>query len=143
MAAMAVPAPVRVLFVDDNAEIVRRATALLSPRFDVVGAACDGRSGLEAARALHPDVIVLDVSMPGMGGLDVAARLKAEGSPAAVVFMTIHDDEDIVRAAKSVGAVGYVLKPRLASDLSVAALKASRGDRFASQPIPDDLWRVM
>ena len=142
MAAMAVPPPVRILFVDDNAEILRRARALLPPSFEVIGAVHDGRSGLEAARALHPDVIVLDVSMPGLGGLDLAARLRAEGSNAAVVFMTVHDDEDIVRAAKDVGAVGYVLKPRLASDLSVAALKASRGDRFASQPIPDDLWRV-
>jgi len=139
---MAVPAPVRVLFVDDNAEILRRARAVLSARFEIVGAACDGKAGLEAALALHPDVIILDVSMPGIGGLDLAARLKAEGSTAAVVFMTVHADEDIVRAAKSVGAVGYVLKPRLASDLSVAALKASRGDRFASHPIPDDLWRV-
>jgi DNA-binding NarL/FixJ family response regulator len=135
-----VPETVRVLLVDDNAEILERAAAVLSPGFEIVGEARDGSAALEAVRILRPHVIVLDISMPGMCGLEVAARLRAEASRTAVVFLTIHQDEELVKAARSVGGVGYVLKTRLASDLPVATLRASCGDRFASPRIPDGLW---
>ncbi len=134
------PEPVRVLLVDDNAEILERATAVLSPGFEIVGEARDGSAALEAVRILRPHVIVLDISMPGMCGLEVAARLKAEASRTAVVFLTIHEDEEVVRAARSAGGLGYVLKTRLASDLPVATLRASCGNRFVSSRIRDDLW---
>jgi DNA-binding NarL/FixJ family response regulator len=69
---------------------------------------------------LRPDVIVLDISMPGMTGLDVATCLRKEGSTAALVFLTVHDDEEFILAAKAAGGLGYVLKPRLATDLMLA-----------------------
>jgi DNA-binding NarL/FixJ family response regulator len=122
----------RVLLVDDNLDMLESAAAVLSTGFEIVGRANDGRAALEAAGKLHPDVIVLDISMPGMGGLEVAARLKAAGSKAAVVFLTVHDDEEVVRAASDAGGLGYVLKPRLASELPRAALEASAGRRFIS-----------
>jgi DNA-binding NarL/FixJ family response regulator len=106
----------------------------------IVGSAKDGRAALRAADSLRPDVIVLDISMPGMSGLEVAARLKAAGSEAALVFLTILNDEEIILAARDVGAVGYVLKPRLASDLPLAALGATTGRRFVSAEIPSRLW---
>jgi DNA-binding NarL/FixJ family response regulator len=130
----------RVLLVDDNAEILERAAAVLSPTFEIVGAVTNGCAALEAARTLRPQVIVLDISMADMCGLEVAARLKAAGSTAAVVFLTIHDDEEFVVAAKNAGGMGYVLKPRLAKDLPLATLSAGCGRRFSSPQIPSDLW---
>ena len=78
---------------------------------------------------MQPDVIVLDISMPGMTGFEVASRLRKAGSKAAVVFLTVHDDEDFMQAAKAAGGIGYVVKPRLASDLAVAVLEAGRAAR--------------
>jgi len=130
----------RVLLVDDNADMLTSAASALSSRCEIVGAVKDGRTALEAAGRLHPDVIVLDISMPGMGGFEVASRLKAAGSSAAVVFLTIHDDEEFVLAARDAGGVGYVLKPRLASELAQATLDASEGRRFISGQLPGRSW---
>ena len=125
----------RVLLVDDNRPMLERAAAALSPRCVIVGAVTNGSAALEAADALQPDVVVLDISMPGMGGFEVAARLRAAGSTAAIVFLTIHDDEEIIRAAREAGAVAYVLKPRLVSDLLFAALEARAGRSFVSAEV--------
>ena len=123
---------VRVLLVDDNEAMLARATSILSPAFVVVGAVPEGRAALEAARSLQPDVIVLDISMPGMTGLEVAASLRQSGSTAAVVFLTVHNEEVFVLAAKAAGGIGYVVKPRLASDLMLAVREASAGREFVS-----------
>jgi DNA-binding NarL/FixJ family response regulator len=122
----------RVLLVDDNLDMLESAAEVLSSGFEIVGRANDGPAALEAAGKLHPDVIVLDISMPGMGGLEVASRLRAAGSQAAVVFLTVHDDEEFVRAASDAGGLGYVLKPRLVSELPHAAFEASEGRRYVS-----------
>jgi len=92
----------------------------------------DGPTALEAARTLQPDVIVLDISMPGMSGLDVAQSLKAVGSTAAVVFLTVHDDAEVMAAAKAAGGIRYVMKPRLVVDLARAVREASSGRPFES-----------
>ena len=81
-----------------------------------------------AAATLQPDVIVLDISMPGMSGLEVAARLRSAESRAAIVFLTVHNDFEVVDAALAAGASGYVIKSRLASDL-VLAVRAARARR--------------
>jgi DNA-binding NarL/FixJ family response regulator len=124
--------PARVLLVDDNEAMLVRSAAALKACCVVVGSAKDGCAALEAARTLKPDVIVLDISMPGMNGLEVASRLREAGSTAAVVFLTVHDDEDIMLAAKAAGAVGYVVKPRLCSDLMLAVQEARAGRPFVS-----------
>jgi DNA-binding NarL/FixJ family response regulator len=125
----------RVLIVDDNEEMLARSATLLTPACDVVGAVKDGRAALDAAESLAPDVIVLDISMPGMTGLEVATRLRARGSKVAVVFLTVHDESDVIRAAKVVGGIGYVLKRRLASDLVVAVQEAVAGRPFVSSTV--------
>lgn len=125
----------RVLIADDNEEMLARSSALLSADCEIVGTVMDGRSALDAADALHPDVIVLDISMPGMTGLEVASRLRASGSNVAVVFLTVHDESDVMRAAKVVGGLGYVLKRRLASDLAVAVREALAGRAFVSSHV--------
>jgi DNA-binding NarL/FixJ family response regulator len=104
----------------------------LAPACEIIGAVKDGPAALQAAEALHPDVIVLDISMPGMTGLEVASRLRTSGSRAAVVFLTVHDESDVIQAANGVGGIGYVLKRRLGSDLVVAVQEALAGRPFVS-----------
>jgi DNA-binding NarL/FixJ family response regulator len=122
----------RVLLVDDSPEILASARAALTPACEVVGAVTDGRSALTAAHALQPDVIVLDVSMPGMSGFDVVCALRAQQSTAAVVFLTVHDDPQFVTAAMQAGGTGYVRKPRLLADLLHAVQEARAGRSFVS-----------
>lgn len=124
--------PVRVLLVDDNQAILARVEAVLSPACLVVGSATEGKTAVSAALALEPDVVVLDISMPGMSGFEVAARLRTEGSSAAVVFLTVHDEEELLTAAKQSGGVGYVVKPRIGSDLLTAVKEAHAGRSFIS-----------
>jgi DNA-binding NarL/FixJ family response regulator len=124
--------PARVLLVDDNEAMLTRAAAALKYCCLVVGSVKDSRKALEAALTLKPDVIVLDISMPGMSGLEVASRLRDAGSNAALVFLTVHDEEDIILAAKAAGAIGYVVKPRLGSDLTLAVQEARAGRPFVS-----------
>jgi len=122
----------RVLIVDDNSEILERTAAVLERDCVIVAAVQDGLSALEAERTLQPDVIVLDISMPGMTGFEVASRLRRSGSRAAVVFLTVHDEADFVTAARAAGGLGFVLKPRLADDLTVAVREARQGRPFVS-----------
>ena len=122
----------RVLLVDDNAAMLRRAAAVLTPGCEVVGAVKDGPAALAAAREFQPDVIVLDISMPGMNGLELASRLREAGSTAALVVLTVHDEEEFVVAAQAAGAIGYVVKPRLVSDLLAAVRDARAGCPFVS-----------
>jgi DNA-binding NarL/FixJ family response regulator len=117
----------RVLLVDDNAAMLRRAAAVLTPGCEVVGAVKDGPAALAAAREFQPDVIVLDISMPGMNGFELATRLQQIGSKAALVFLTVHVEDEFVMAAREVGALGYVEKPRLAVDLLHAVREARAG----------------
>jgi DNA-binding NarL/FixJ family response regulator len=125
-------AALRVLVVDDNAAMLARAVAVLSNAFTVAGTAKDGPSALEAAARLHPDVIVLDISMPGMSGLEVAVALRRAGSTAEIVFLTVHEEDEFVSVAREVGGLGYVVKPRLSTDLIDAVNAVSTGQPFAS-----------
>jgi DNA-binding NarL/FixJ family response regulator len=125
----------RVLLVDDNEAMLTRAAAVLTPGCVVVGTVRDGQTALAAARALRPDVIVLDISMPGMNGLQVAESLRNAGSTAALVFLTVHAEEDFILAARAVGGIGYVVKPRLAADLMLAVQEARAGRPFVSSAL--------
>ena len=122
----------RVLLVDDNETILERASATLSHDCEIVGAVKDGVAALEAVRRLRPDVVVLDISMPGMSGLEVAGRLRREQSTVRIVFLTIHDDEELVQAAQAAGGIGYVSKTTLPSDLIIAINEACAGRRYVS-----------
>ena len=122
-----------VLLVDDNESVLAQAAATLSSACVVVGAVKNGKAALESVDRLHPDVIVLDISMPGMSGLEVAARLRRTGSTIPIVFLTIHDDEELVRATQAAGGIGYVVKTLLPSDLVMAVNAACAGERYVSQ----------
>jgi CheY-like chemotaxis protein len=114
----------KVLLVDDNDAMLARASEVLTPACVIAGTVRSGKAALEAAELLQPDVIVLDISMPGMTGFEVAVHLRETGSTAAIVFLTVHDDDDYLQAARAAGAVGYVVKSRLASDLLPAVHEA-------------------
>ena len=123
-----------VLLVDDNDMVLARAKAALSAGCVILGTAGNGPAALDAAAALNPAVIVLDISMPGMNGFEVAQRLRESGSTARIVFLTVHEEEEFVLAATNAGAIGYVFKPRLAADLPVAVHEAAAGRPFQSPP---------
>ena len=120
------------LLVDDSTPILESARAVLTPDCVVVGAVTDGPSALAAVRVSRPDVIVLDISMPGMSGLEVATMLRAQGSTASIVFLTVHDDQQFIDAAMQAGGTGYVLKRRLLADLLHAVQEARAGRSFVS-----------
>jgi DNA-binding NarL/FixJ family response regulator len=122
----------RVLLVDDNETILAHVQATLTPACVIVGAVMDGQSALTAATELRPDVIVLDISMPGLSGLQVASALRAQGSTAAIVFLTVHHDAQFVDAAMQCGGTAYVVKQRIAADLLHAVEEARAGRPFIS-----------
>jgi CheY-like chemotaxis protein len=117
------------LVVDDHPEMLRRVSALVGSRFDVIAVARDGHEAIDLASSLAPDLIVLDIMMPRLDGLQVAVRLQQLGLPARVVVMTSYDDEDYVEQAFRAGARGFVHKTRLAVDL-VRALDHVHEGRF-------------
>jgi len=123
----------RVLLADDREELLRTVAQLLKDEFDVVGAVENGKRVLELVDSLSPDIVVLDICMPTMSGIEAALRLKKSGSLTRVVFLTVHADLDFVEAALSAGALGYVLKPLLATHLIPAIRKALEGKVFVSQ----------
>ena len=122
----------KVLLVDDSEKTLSRARTILSASCVVVGTATCGVSALAAIASCDPDVVVLDISMPGMNGFELAIRLREAGSMAQLVFLTVHQEEELVLAAKNAGAIGYVLKTRIASDLAVAVREARAGRPFQS-----------
>ncbi|HYR50160.1 MAG TPA: response regulator transcription factor [Candidatus Eisenbacteria bacterium] len=105
------------LLADDHAEFLAAVVRHLEPHFEILRTVGDGRMVIAEAARLVPDLIVLDISMPLMNGIEAARQLKVAGSAAKIVFLTVHADLDYVRAALGSGALGYVLKSELASDL--------------------------
>jgi DNA-binding NarL/FixJ family response regulator len=120
----------RVLVVDDLNPVV---TALLRESFDVVDMVSDGRAALESTVKLSPDLIVLAVSMPGMSGIEVAQELKRRGNNAKIVFLTVHEDSDILARALAAGGLGYVAKVLMDADLIPAINAAFAGRVFVSR----------
>jgi len=126
----------RVLLVDDHEDFLTLEAGLLEPEFDVITTARDGQVALQEATRLGPDVLILDISMPGLSGIETARHLRAAGSCAKIVFLTVHADPDFVRAGLEAGAAGYVVKSRLAADLIPALREVLAGRSFVSPSIP-------
>ena len=130
--AMAIP---RVLLADDREEVLQALLELLAGEFQIVGTAEDGIRVLDRAGNLAPDVVVLDIEMPVVNGIEAATRLREKCPSARVVMLTVHKDADFVEAAISAGALGYVIKSSLATDLIPAIRKAFIGETFVSPSI--------
>ena len=126
------PLFVRILLADDSPPMLQAACRILEPEFHVVGTVDDGHAVLQATERLHPDVVILDISMGTLSGLEAAGLLTSVGTKAKIVFLTVHKDPEFVEEAFSAGAVGYVVKPRLGTDLLVAIREALVGHTFIS-----------
>ena len=126
---------IRVLLADDHGDVLDTVARLLVPEFDVVGAVTDGYGLLSAAERLKPDVVIVDISMPILNGIEAVRRLMESGSLAQVVFLSVHESSDYVRAALATGALGYVVKPRLGVDLNVAIKEVHGGRSYLSPSI--------
>lgn len=128
---------IRVFLVDDHALLRAGLTALLgeSPGIAVVGEAADGRVAVDRIAAAWPDVVLTDIHMPGVNGLELAARLRQQLPDVRVVFLTMHLDEEYVREALRIGAAGYVHKDADAAELELAVRAASRGQTYISPAV--------
>jgi DNA-binding NarL/FixJ family response regulator len=134
----------RILLADDHKGIRDRAVRLLEPEFEVIGTVGDGCELLKASSQMKPDVCVIDISMPQVNGIEAAIQLRESGTAAVIVFLTVNEDPDFVRAALNTGALGYVVKSRMATDLCAAVRDAIGGHLFVSpsctfSALPDQL----
>jgi DNA-binding NarL/FixJ family response regulator len=118
---------------DDHAAVIDRVVRELEPEFQIVGSVADGRAAVEAVAKLAPDLVVLDISMPVLSGLEAARAIAAAGSKTRIVFLTVHADPDFANAALAAGAHGYVVKSRLTKELRPAVREALAGRRFVSE----------
>ena len=120
---------IRVVVADDSQPIRETIVKVLTPYFDVVGTAADGRTALEIIQHLKPDVAILDMSMPYKTGIEIAADLKASASEVKVVIISTHADEVYIHAARSAGALAYLVKTSLGDQLIPAIESAYTGTK--------------
>jgi DNA-binding NarL/FixJ family response regulator len=125
----------RVLLADDHPAVLALTANALADEYFVVGSVADGVALLAEAERLNPDVIVLDITMPGLDGIEGARQLRRLRHPARLVFLTVHERREFARAALDAGGLGYVVKARLASDLLPAIRAALADRRFVSPTI--------
>jgi len=129
----------KVLLADDHTIVAEGLRSLLENEFDLVGAVNDGRALLEAARNLNPEVIVADISMPLLNGLDAARQLRRDGVAAKIVFLTMHADVQLAAEAFRVGASGYLVKQSAAEELITAIHEVVKGRAYISPLITKDV----
>jgi DNA-binding NarL/FixJ family response regulator len=123
-----------VLVADDHPQLRTRVVSLLADEFTVIGTVSNGADLIEAEANLRPDVVVVDISMPGMNGLEATGRMRRRGSDVAVVYLTAHHEDDILEAAWKSGALGFVQKTAIVRDLVAAVRAALEGRRFPAVP---------
>jgi|ERR1700756_630464 DNA-binding NarL/FixJ family response regulator len=122
----------RIVVAEDNPEFLKEFVSVLSGEFEIVATAADGRAALECIARCQPDVVVLDLEMPVLNGIEVTRALREDPPKPAVVICSVETDPEIVDAAREAGALGYVFKPRIATDLIKAVKAAGRGESFVS-----------
>jgi len=124
-----------VLVADDHTIVLEGLVSLLKEEFDVVGAVGDGHQLLDAAKRLRPDVIVTDISMPGLSGIDALPRLKAERSDSKIIVLTMHHDAELATRAMRAGASGFLLKYSASEELVTAIRQALLGNIYLTPPL--------
>lgn len=129
----------RVLIADDHRILAEGVRGLLEPEFEVIGIVEDGRELVAAAKKLLPDVIVADISMPSLNGIEAARQLRESGITAKIVFLTQHRDVAYARRALEAGAAGFVLKHSVANELVTAIKEALRGQTYITPMIAGEL----
>ena len=129
----------RVLLADDHAMVAEGLATLLKEHFDLVGTVGDGSELIDATRKLRPDVIVADIAMPKLSGLEALRRLKTARSEAKVVFLTMHADAQLATEAFRTGASGYVLKQSAGEELIAAIQEVLQGRTYLTPLMTKDV----
>jgi DNA-binding NarL/FixJ family response regulator len=134
---------VRILLVDDHAVVRAGVRALLqdSGDIDIIGEAADGAAAVELARAHRPDVVIMDIAMPHLNGLEAAARIKEENPAIQVVILSMHDSREYVLQALKAGASAYVMKDSAPVELDLALAAVCRGDTYLSPAVSKQVIR--
>ena len=122
----------RILLADDHAEMLEEVRSLLDKDYEVIGTVHNGKSLVQAAKELKPDLIVSDISMPEMTGFEAAAKIRASGLAAKLIFLTVQSSSGYLRKARSLGADGYVLKVYTNEQLQTAVQSVLNGTPFFS-----------
>jgi DNA-binding NarL/FixJ family response regulator len=133
----------RVLLADDHSLVLEGFRRILADQCDLVGMVEDGRALLEAARQAEPDIVILDVSMPLLNGIDAATQLKKLQPSIKLIFVTMHADADYVRSAFEAGASGYLLKRSAVDELEQAIRAVWAGHSYITPLIAKDLIDVL
>lgn len=137
--------PTRVLLSDDHSIIRRGLRTILeaTEQYEVCGEAGNGRETLELATELAPDILIMDISMPPPNGLEVAAQLRRSLPDIKILLITMHDSEEMLRAAAAAGASGYLLKSDAEELLMVALHRVEEGQSFVSPAFDPDLAKQL
>jgi DNA-binding NarL/FixJ family response regulator len=133
----------RLLLADDHTLLLEGIRLMLEPEFELVGSVEDGQALLAAAKALKPDVILLDISMPVLNGIDAARRLRKILPSAKLIFLTMHADPDYVTEAFRAGAMGYLLKRAAASELLAAIRAVLKGHHYMSPLVTRNATKLL
>ena len=126
---------IRVVLADDYQPIVAKVRGILGAEFETIATAENGNQAVDSVLNLDADVLITDISMPVVNGLQAAERLQMANCRARIVFLTLHEEQAFVSAAFAAGASAYVLKSRLWTDLIPAIREALLGNIFVSQPL--------
>jgi DNA-binding NarL/FixJ family response regulator len=132
----------RLLLADDHRIVVEGLRSILALEYELVGIVEDGRELVDAAKRLGPDVIVADIAMPQLNGLDAVAQLREDGCQAKVVFLTMHKDATYAAKALEMGASGYVLKHSASTELLMAIRAALSGGTYVTSEIAESVRRL-
>ncbi|HAK59137.1 MAG TPA: DNA-binding response regulator [Nitrospiraceae bacterium] len=129
----------RILLADDHKIVLEGLRSLLEPEFDLVGTVEDGRALLAAAEKLRPDVVVVDITMPLLNGIDAVRQIKKKNQSIKIVFLTMHPDVEYAESAFEAGASGFVLKHSAPAELVEAIREAIKGRTYVTPMISDKL----
>jgi len=136
-------AQAKILIADDHPVVAEGLGALLREEFTVVGTVADGVSLVDAARRLRPDVIVADVTMPRLSGLDALRRIREEGMPGKVIFLTVHADIRLCADALRAGAAGFVVKDSAGQEIVAAIREVLRGRTYLTPRLAPDVLAIL
>jgi DNA-binding NarL/FixJ family response regulator len=134
---------VRVLLADDHRILAEGLRSLLVPEFDLIGVVEDGHAMVEAAKALKPDVIIADISMPELNGIEALEEVRKFNPNVRVIFLTMHRDVAYARRALEAGAVGFVVKHAALDELVLAVRAAAQGRIFVTPALAGEVLRTM
>lgn len=129
--------PLKILLADDHTLVRAGIRSLLEkmPGVEVVGEACDGREALALLEALQPDILLIDIAMPGLNGLETAAHVADEFPRIKLIILSMHANEEYVVQALRAGALGYLLKDSATIELALAIEAVARGETYLSPPV--------